>query len=95
MFTNFAPFTNSISKISNTQIDNAKDTEVVITMYSFIECTNSCSKTSEISWIYYRYVPALHNAGTVANFPNNSALFKFKQKRKPVEHVPIAQIMFK
>ena len=34
---NCAPFTNCISEIHNTQIDNAKDIDVVIPMYNLIE----------------------------------------------------------
>ena len=33
IFKNCAPFTDCISKINNTQIDNAKDTDVVMIMY--------------------------------------------------------------
>ena len=37
VFENCAPFTNCISEIDNTQIDNAKDMGLVISMYSLIE----------------------------------------------------------
>ena len=37
VFNNFAPFTNWISKISNTPIDNTKDIGLVISIYSLIE----------------------------------------------------------
>ena len=37
VFQSFAPFTNCISKINNTQIDNAKDIDVVMPMYNLIE----------------------------------------------------------
>ena len=33
IFKNFAPFTNCISEINNTQIDNAKDIDIVMPMY--------------------------------------------------------------
>ena len=33
---NFAPFTDCISEINNTRIDNAKDIDVVIPMYNLI-----------------------------------------------------------
>ena len=36
IFKNCAPFTNFISEINNTQIDNAKDIDVVIPMYNLI-----------------------------------------------------------
>ena len=42
---NWAPFTNCISKINNTQIDNAKDIDLM-PMYNLIEYSDKCSKTS-------------------------------------------------
>ena len=36
-FKNCAPFTNCISEINNTQIDNAKDIDIVMSMYNLIE----------------------------------------------------------
>ena len=41
-----APFTNWITEINNTQIDNAKDINVVIPMLNSIEYSDNCSKTS-------------------------------------------------
>ena len=32
-FKNYPPFTNCISEINNTQVDNAKDIDIVIPMY--------------------------------------------------------------
>ena len=43
---NCAPFTNCISEINNTQIDNAKDIDIVMPMYNFIEYSDNYSKTS-------------------------------------------------
>ena len=37
IFRNCASFTECISEIDNTQVDNAKDIDVVIPMYNFIE----------------------------------------------------------
>ena len=37
IFKNCAPFTNCISKINNTQIDNAEYIDIVIPMYNLIE----------------------------------------------------------
>ena len=41
-----APFTNSISKINNTHIDNAKYIDIVMLMYNLIEYSDNYSKTS-------------------------------------------------
>ena len=44
VFKKSAPFTNCISDISNTQIDNAKDIDIILP-YMLIEYSNSYSKT--------------------------------------------------
>ena len=49
IFKNCAPFTDCISKINNTQIDNAKDIEVVISLHQLLEYTDSYSKLFEIA----------------------------------------------
>ena len=43
VFKNCAPFTDCISKINNTQIDNAKDIDVVMPIYN-LEYSNNYSK---------------------------------------------------
>ena len=43
---NCPPFTNCISKINNTQIDNDKDIDIEMSMYNLIEYSDNCSKTS-------------------------------------------------
>ena len=45
-FKNCAPFTKCISRINNTDIDNAKDIDIVMLMYNFIEYSDNYSKTS-------------------------------------------------
>ena len=80
VFKNCTPFTNCINEINNAEIDNTKDIDVVTAMYNLIEYSNNYSKTSGRLWRYYRDEPALTDAGTVVNFPGNSASFKFKLK---------------
>ena len=43
---NCAPFTNCISEINNTQIDHAKDIDIVMPMYNLKEYSDIYSKTS-------------------------------------------------
>ena len=80
VFKNCAPFTNCISKINNTQIDNAKDIDVVMPMYNLIEYGHNYSKTSGSLSQYYRDGPALTNAGALADFPGDIVSFKYKHK---------------
>ena len=45
--------TNCISEINNTEIDNAKDIDIVMPMYNLIEYSDNYAKTSESLWQYY------------------------------------------
>ena len=45
-------------------------------------------------WQYYRFEPALNNGGILANFSDNTASFKFKQKSQ-VQQEMIGQKLFK
>ena len=56
-FKNCAPFTRCISRINNTEIDNAKDIDIVMSMYNLIEYSDNYSKTSASLWQYYRDDP--------------------------------------
>ena len=51
-FKNCAPFTNCISKINNTQIDNGAYTDTVIPMYNLTEYSDNYSKKSGSLWQY-------------------------------------------
>ena len=57
MFKNCAPFTDCIREINNTQIDNAKYTGVLMSMYNLIEYSDNYLKTSGSLWQYYRDDP--------------------------------------
>ena len=50
IFKNCAPFTDCISKINNTQVDNAKDIDIVMPMYNLIEYSDNYSETSGSLW---------------------------------------------
>ena len=54
IFKNCAPFINCISEINNTEIDNAKDIDIVMPMYNLIEYSDNYSKTSGSLWQYYK-----------------------------------------
>ena len=68
IFKNCVPFTDCISKIKNTQIDNAKDIDVVMPMFNLIEYSDNYSKTSGSLWEYFRDELALTDAGAIGNF---------------------------
>ena len=56
-FKNCAPFTKCISRINNTDIDNAHDIDIVMPMYNLIEYSDNYSKTSGSLWQYYNDDP--------------------------------------
>ena len=82
IFKNCAPFTNYISKINNTQIDNADYIDIVMPMYNLIEYSDNYSKTSGSLWQYCKDIPAVNNAGNIVDFTatNTTDSFKFKTK---------------
>ena len=50
IFKNCAPFIKWISKINNTQIDNAECIDIVMPMYNLIDYSDNYSKTSGSLW---------------------------------------------
>ena len=72
IFKNCAPFTKCTSRINNTEIDNAKDIDIVMPMYNLIEYSDNYSKTSGSLWKYYKDDPNDNLA--------NSESFKSKVK---------------
>ena len=56
-FKNCAPFTNCISEINNTQVENAKDIYIVMPMYNLIQYSDNYAKTTGSLWQYYRDEP--------------------------------------
>ena len=56
-FKNCALFTNCISEINNTQVDNTKDIDIVMPMYNLIEYSDNCAKTTGSLWQYFRDEP--------------------------------------
>ena len=82
IFKNCAPFTNCISEINNTQIDNAKDIDIVIPMYNLIEYSDNYAKTTGSLWQYCKDIPARNNNNELVAFTENSLTdsFNFKEK---------------
>ena len=82
IFKNCATFTGCISEINNTQVDNAKDIDVVMPMYNLIEYKDTWPKTSGSSWQYCRDKPSVKDNGVIIAF--NAAKvtdsFSFKEK---------------
>ena len=82
IFKNCAPFTNCISKINNTQIDNAEYIDIVMPMYNLIEYSDNYSKTSGSLWQYCKEIPAVNNDGNIVDFNGANATDSFNFKTK-------------
>ena len=57
IFKNCTPFTKCISRINNTDIDTARDIDVVVPMYNLIEYSDNYAKTSGSLWQYFKDDP--------------------------------------
>ena len=82
IFKNYAPFTNCIREINNTQIDNAKNIYIVMPMYNLIEYSDNYSTTSGSLWQYCEHIPALNDNGKIveSNGASTTDSFDFKAK---------------
>ena len=82
IFKNCAPFTNCISEINNTQIDNAKDIDIVMPMYNLIEYSDNYAKTTGSLWQYCKDIPARNTNDDIVIFAdgNTTDSFNFKAK---------------
>ena len=68
IFKNCAPFTNCISEINNTKLDNAKDIDIVMPMYNLIEYSDNYAKTTGSLWQYCKDIPARDNNDEITEF---------------------------
>ena len=80
---NCAPFTKYINKVDNTQIDNAKYIDAVMSTHTLIRYSDSYSKNIW-QWQYCKDIPAVNNGGAIVNFDAKSVTdsFNFKGKIK-------------
>ena len=62
--------------MNNTQVDNAKDLDVVMTVYNLIKCSDNYSKTAGHLWLSYRNESALNDNGNVIDFTDNTDSLK-------------------
>ena len=82
MFKNCGPFTNCISEINNTQVDNGKENDIVMPMYNLIEYGYNYLDTSGSLSQYHEpsFNPGDNATVDFTGANHNSKSFKFKQK---------------
>ena len=73
IFKKYAPFTDCITEINNTEVDNAKDLDVFMLIYNLSKYSDNCSRTSGSLYPFYRDDPNDDNI-------TESEWFKFKSK---------------
>ena len=77
---NSVPFSSCVSKINNTQVDNAENIETVLPIYNLIEYSDNYFVTSWSLWQYCKDIPAVNNNGDVVDFNGTSATNGFNSK---------------
>ena len=77
-----APLTDCISKINNTQVDNAKVIDILMPMYNLIEYSDNYSKTSGSLGEYCKDIPAVNNNSDIVDFNEANATDSFNLKKK-------------
>ena len=84
IFKKYVSFTNNISRINKTQVDDAHDIDVVMSMHNLIEYSDNYSETYGILRQYGRDETALNPADSkIDYFTEESAFtdsFKIKEK---------------
>ena len=79
---NCAPFTNCISEINNTQIDNAKDIDIEMPMYNLIEYSDNYAKTTGSLLQYSKDIQARNANDEIHHFTEGSLTDSFNFKAK-------------
>ena len=82
IFKNCAPFTNCISQINDTQIDNAGYIDLVMPMNNLIEYSDNYSETSRSLTQYCKEIPAVNNNDNIVDFNGANATDSFSFKTK-------------
>ena len=73
IFKNCGPLTNCVSKINNTQIDNAEYIDIIMPMYNLIEYGDNK---------YCKEILAVNNNGNIVDFDGANATDSFNFKTK-------------
>ena len=68
--------------MNNIQIDNAKDIDVVMPMYSLIQYSDNYSKKSARLWQYCEDIPAVNNEGDIVDLNVANVTDSFNSKEK-------------
>ena len=93
IFKNCAPFTSFVSRIDNTQIDDAQYIDAVMSVYNLIEYSDNHSKISRILCQFCTDVPAIDVNGDVTDFTEDNATDSFNLKKELTGQTKNVEIM--
>ena len=82
IFKKCAPFIKCISEINNTNLDDAKDLDIVMPMFNLIEYSSAYEKTSGSLWQYCKDIPAVDDNNAIVEFVSNNLTSSFNFKVK-------------
>ena len=68
--------------INDTQVDNAKDIDIVMPMYNLIKYSGNYAKTLGRLWQYCLDIPAVNNNNAIVHFVDNNLTDSFNFKVK-------------
>ena len=71
-----------VSEISNKEMDNAEDTDVIISMYNLIEYSDNYLKTSGNLQQYYRDEASIGNNRNIMDFPDDLIVLHLNINKK-------------
>ena len=79
---NCVPFTDCISEVNNTKVDNAKDIDVVMPMHNLMKCINNYLKAFGSLWHYFRDEPDVNGNGAIVDFNETNPTKSLNPKAK-------------
>ena len=83
IFKSCAPFTDCITELNNTQVNDPQKVHVVMLMHNLIEYSDAYWKTSGSLWQCYRDKPDRKNNGEITDYSDNNNNASFKCKQQP------------
>ena len=72
IFKNCSIFSNCITEVNNTQVDNTKDIDIIMPMYNLIEYSDNYAKTSGSLRLYCKDIPAVDNDNAIIDLTENN-----------------------
>ena len=82
IFKNCSVFTKCVTELNNVQLDNARNIDIIASMYNLVEHSSGYERTSRSLWQYYKDIPAVDNNNIIVDFTENNLTDSFNFKVK-------------